>query len=204
MYTVVLMAALGTSVDMPDFGRRRGCHGCSGCCGGYAGCCGGGYGGCCGGGGCYGGGCCGGTPYAAPYSGGSYPGGYYGPAREQVPAGSMPPKGTAPPKPKPSGDIEEENTVPGQAWGPAPATIVVTLPADARLSFDGTPTQATSTRRVFNSPPLQPGQDYHYILTAQIVRDGRPLSVNQRVDVRSGQTANVSLRFPTTDMAASR
>jgi uncharacterized protein (TIGR03000 family) len=59
MYSMVLMAALTTGVDMPDFGRRggRGCHGCyGGCYGGY----GMGYGGCYGGygmgyGGCYGG-----------------------------------------------------------------------------------------------------------------------------------------------------
>ncbi len=60
MYTMVLMAALTTGTDMPDFGRRGGCHGCRGGC--YGGCWGGGWGGCYGGmgmgwgGGCWGGG----------------------------------------------------------------------------------------------------------------------------------------------------
>src|SRR5262249_43122388 len=65
MYSVVLMAALATSGETPDLGRRGGCHGCrggcyGGCYGGYGwgchGCYGGGYryGGCYGG--CYGGG----------------------------------------------------------------------------------------------------------------------------------------------------
>ncbi len=81
MYSMVLMAALTTGVDMPD--RRGGCCGCwggggyggcygcwGGCYGGWGGCwggwhgCGGGWGGCYGGwGGCYGvawGGGCGG------------------------------------------------------------------------------------------------------------------------------------------------
>lgn len=55
MYTIVLAAFLTTGSEVPDFGRRGGCHGCGG--GGCYGCWGGGcYGGW--GGGCYGG--CGG------------------------------------------------------------------------------------------------------------------------------------------------
>jgi len=56
MYSVVLLAALNTSLATPDFGRRGGGGGCCGCHGGcYGGCYGGGcYGG--GWGGCYGGG----------------------------------------------------------------------------------------------------------------------------------------------------
>lgn len=60
MYSIVLLAALTTGVDMPDRGGRRG-GGCCGCYGGggygmgYGGCYGGGYGMGMGGGGCYGG-----------------------------------------------------------------------------------------------------------------------------------------------------
>jgi uncharacterized protein (TIGR03000 family) len=64
MYSVILAAMLTTGNEVPDFGRRGGCHGCYGGCyggcwgGGYGGCWGGGYGGCWGGGGggCWGGG----------------------------------------------------------------------------------------------------------------------------------------------------
>lgn len=101
MYTMVLMAALTTGIDMPDRGGRRG-GGCCGCYGGmgYGGCYGGmgmGYGGCYGGmgrgyGGCYGGmgmgwgGCYGGMGmgyggYRMGYGGGwggGYGGGYGG------------------------------------------------------------------------------------------------------------------------------
>lgn len=75
MFSMVLMAALTTGTDMPDFGRR----------GGRGGCCGGGYGGCYGGysmgyGGCYGGsrmgyGGCYGSGYGMGY-GGCYGSGY--------------------------------------------------------------------------------------------------------------------------------
>jgi uncharacterized protein (TIGR03000 family) len=91
-----------------------------------------------------------------------------------------------------------------QVSGAAPATIVVNLPADATLRFDDFPTQSTSSRRVFSSPPLQQGQSYYYTLTAQILREGRPVTISQPVNVRAGQTAQVSLTFPTTEATASR
>lgn len=93
MYSMVLLAALTTSVDMPERGRRGGCHGCNGgCYGGMAwgGCYGGGggyYGGCYGmswggwGGGCYGSGYGGwGSCYGSGYGrwGGCYGSGWGG------------------------------------------------------------------------------------------------------------------------------
>jgi uncharacterized protein (TIGR03000 family) len=80
MYSLVLAAVLTTGTDVPDMGRRGGCHGCCGGCWGggcWGGCygCSGCYGGCWGcsgcGGGCYGGcwGCsgCGGGCYGGCY-----------------------------------------------------------------------------------------------------------------------------------------
>src|SRR3954454_7965797 len=71
MYGMVVMMALTSGAENPDFGKRnKGCHGC--CGGGYVSC----YGGCCGGGGVwYGGGCCGG---GAVWSGGGMRMGYGG------------------------------------------------------------------------------------------------------------------------------
>jgi uncharacterized protein (TIGR03000 family) len=199
MYTVVLMAAMTTSIDVPDFGHRHGCH-----CG---------YGGCYGGGwyGAYsGGGWCGGYGGYSPYhpTGGSYGGYFVGtPYRGSAPGtGGAPPRAPervpAPPPP-PAGKGEKEDTT-GEALGPAPATIIVTLPAGATLRFDNTPTQSTSPRRVFQTPPLEPGQDYYYTLTAQAMQDGQPVTVSRRVDLRAGQTARVALSFPTAAAAASR
>jgi uncharacterized protein (TIGR03000 family) len=76
-----------------------------------------------------------------------------------------------------------------------PATLVVTLPADARLTVDNTPTRLTSARRVFNSPPLQPGRSYRYTLKAEIVRDGQTLTTTRDVNVRAGQETDVNLEF---------
>ena len=75
----------------------------------------------------------------------------------------------------------------------APATVVVRLPADARLTFDGEPTRSTGPTRTFQSPPLGAGSGGQYVLRAEIVRDGRVLSVRQRVPVLAGTVREVRL-----------
>jgi uncharacterized protein (TIGR03000 family) len=80
----------------------------------------------------------------------------------------------------------------------------VNLPADARLQIDGVTTRATSATRLFSSPPLEPGQEYTYTLTAQITRDGQPITVTQPVNVRAGQQSQVTLNFPMTSATARR
>jgi uncharacterized protein (TIGR03000 family) len=78
---------------------------------------------------------------------------------------------------------------------PTPASIVVNLPAEARLTIDGNATTSSSTRRTFVSPNLEPGADYYYTLTAEVVVNGRTLSQTQRVQVRAGETTNVPFNF---------
>jgi uncharacterized protein (TIGR03000 family) len=75
----------------------------------------------------------------------------------------------------------------------APATLVVSLPADATLKVDGHATQATSDLRTFATPVLPAGQEFHYTLTAAIVRDGQTLTTTQQVTVRGGRTSQVDL-----------
>ena len=77
----------------------------------------------------------------------------------------------------------------------APATIVVSLPAEARLIIDGNSTTSTSARRVFTSPALQPGQTYVYTLRAEIVRDGQTMSETQQVTVRAGEQTPVTFNM---------
>ncbi|MCI0685225.1 MAG: TIGR03000 domain-containing protein [Gemmataceae bacterium] len=77
----------------------------------------------------------------------------------------------------------------------APATIVVNLPAEARLTVNGEATQSTSETRVFRSPPLTPGSEYYYTLNAKIMRDGQPVAVTRRVSVAAGRETRVTLDF---------
>jgi uncharacterized protein (TIGR03000 family) len=211
MYSIVLMMALGNGVSTPayqdealSFGRQamhdsghrlyRGCHGCNGCngchggrggrhgCHGCYGCYGGGYGcygggyGCQGGGyGCQGGGygCHGGGMYVAPA--------HHGKAHHE--------------------EDEEEAPKKKTTLGPAPATILVSLPADAQLTFDDARTTSTSSERTFVTPNLQPGTEYHYTLKATIVRGGETVATTKRIAVQAGEEARVSLEFPAARVA---
>lgn len=83
-------------------------------------------------------------------------------------------------------------------------TVTVNLPADARLLFNGTPAAGTGTTRTFAVPPLQPGRDYGYDLTAEVVRDGRVQTVTERLVVRAGQPASVTLNPGTIQTAGAR
>jgi uncharacterized protein (TIGR03000 family) len=203
MYSVVLMMALTATTDTPDLGRRGGgccgCYGggrhsrrgggCCGCYGGgyggcYGGCYGGGYGGCYGG--CYGMGCMGGG-YGGCYgmsSGGCYGGAYGGMPYTTTVIKQEQLKKT--PKPK-----DEEVSV------PTPATIVVSLPANAKLTIDKDATTQTGSQRVFASPALAPGREYHYTLEARFEQEGKPIVLKQEVAVRAGMTTPVSFTAPT-------
>src|SRR5579871_2913635 len=168
------------------FGHHRGhgCHGgyavCSGgygCTGGYAAYgCHGGYGGY----GCTGGymggvGCAGGYMMAPPG-----PGMAPMPATGKAPEGGKTEKAPAP-KPKEQGSVS------------APATIVVSLPAEAKLTVDGVATQSTSATRVFATPALDRGNEYFYTLTAEIARNGKTVTATKKVAVRAGEETRVSL-----------
>jgi uncharacterized protein (TIGR03000 family) len=77
----------------------------------------------------------------------------------------------------------------------------VSLPADAKLTVDGEATTSTSDHRVFLSPALPAGQEYHYTLQAEVVVDGRAVTVSKTIAVRAGEESRVTLT-PVTGVAA--
>jgi uncharacterized protein (TIGR03000 family) len=165
MYSVVLMMSLTGGMETPDFGRRS----CRCSCSGYSSCSGS----------CHGGrrsrrchGCCGG------YSGCC--GGYQGCCGGMPPAYRQPPGERVPPPKK----VQAEDR----------ATVVVNLPADARLTVGGRPTASTSAQRHFITPALPEGDSF-YVLRAEIVRDGRTLTAEQRIAVRPGEETRVNFDF---------
>ena len=192
MYTVVLMMAMTGGSEATTFGGRR-CNGggCNGGC--YASSCHGGGGGCHGGRafgrrGCHGGngcsvsvGCHGGCHGGCSASRGGN-GGYvvveprrYS-AEEQSETGPMP----------------VGNRVQN---GSAPATIIINLPAEARVTVDGQATTSTAGRRVFLSPPLAQGSEYFYTINAEIMRNGQPVALTRRVPVTAGRETRITLDF---------
>lgn len=211
MYSMVLMAALTTGVAAPDCHRCGGCGGCYGggygCWGCYGGCygCFGGCGGCWGGwgcGGCYGGGygCWGGYSSwgcmgcVGGYGGMSYPGAVM-PGGAGVMGGGVAPGAGAEqldkPKPNKNGDKE--------TMAPTRAKLVVELPADAKLFIDDLPMKTTSGVRAFNTPTLEPGQAYYYMVRIEYVQDGKTVSETRRVIVRAGQVARADFKDRDTD-----
>jgi uncharacterized protein (TIGR03000 family) len=174
MYSVVLLMAMTSGGDAIDRGHRGGCG-----CGGQSYSCG------CEGGRHHrrGGGCgsgCGSCGYAGGCSscGSGYAyGGSYG-ACATCANGICPIGGAV---------VEAE----------APATIVVSLPADAKLLIDDAATTSTSERRVFVSPNLPTGKEFHYTLKAEIPVNGKAQVVSQVVTVRAGEQTDVSLTAAT-------
>jgi uncharacterized protein (TIGR03000 family) len=84
----------------------------------------------------------------------------------------------------------------------APATLVVSLPADATLTVDDAPTASSSDTRLFVSPDLPMGREFHYTLKAKVMRDGKPVVVEETVAVKAGQQTSVTLKLPATSVAA--
>lgn len=188
MYSFVLMMALSGGVEAP---AAHGCHGCSGA---YSGCSGASACHSCRGGrrtarhgchssrgsrGCHG--CQ--TVYVVVCHGCSATrgcaGGYVPPP--------PPPPGTGPKKPEPIKKPTEQK----ESNAPAPAQIIVSLPADAALFIDDTTTLATSAQRIFVTPELEPNKDYYYTLKAEWVRDGERVTASRRVPLRAGQDTQV-------------
>jgi uncharacterized protein (TIGR03000 family) len=81
------------------------------------------------------------------------------------------------------------------------AKLYVTLPADAKLTIDGTPTVSTSETRFFESPSLTPGKTFYYVLKATVVRDGKTETVKKEVIVRAGEDTRVRIEIPETAVA---
>jgi uncharacterized protein (TIGR03000 family) len=78
--------------------------------------------------------------------------------------------------------------------GNSAVLISVSVPADAEIWFDGSKTVQTGTLRRFVSPPIVPGHDYAYEVTAKWMENGREVTQSRRVLVHAGE--RVSIIFP--------
>jgi len=83
-----------------------------------------------------------------------------------------------------------------QAATPASANIVVTLPADASLFVDGNATTSTTGTRILSTPPLESGKTFTYTLTAKVLQDGKPVTLEEKVTVKAGETSQVHFQTP--------
>lgn len=79
--------------------------------------------------------------------------------------------------------------------------IRIRVPANAKITFDDTPTVQTGTERYYYSPPLEPGRSFVYRVRAQWDENGKPVDQTRMVSVRAGDQVN--LNFDTTNNAGS-
>lgn len=88
------------------------------------------------------------------------------------------------------------------AGKPSAGTVTVSLPADAQLRFNGAAVAGTGESRTFQTPALEPGREYAYDLTAEVVRGGERQTLTGWVVVRAGQAATATLEAPAVRTAA--
>ncbi len=192
---------------------------CNGCCGGCNGCygsmsC---YGGCMGGcmGGCQGSYSMGG--YGMSSSGYEMPMGMntsmpmntYG-AMPMNPYGGMP-MTQGMPYSMPQGNVMNPVpplNMPNQLpYGPPPqaadatvpanqATVVVNLPADARLYVEKHLMTLTGTTRAFRTPDLAPGSKYNYTIRMEVERGGKMIEKTENITIEPGKRTQVSFADP--------
>jgi uncharacterized protein (TIGR03000 family) len=90
--------------------------------------------------------------------------------------------------------VAKVDPVPAPAANEEPATVQLSVPADAEIWFDGVATSKVGTERTFHTPPLERGIRYRYTVRARWTEDGKPVDESQSVIVRAGEAARV--RFP--------
>ena len=69
--------------------------------------------------------------------------------------------------------------------------ITVRVPAGATLFVDGTRNPSADAVRRFTTPPLTAGREFAYLLRVEVVRNGQPESVTQKVTFRAGEHSEV-------------
>lgn len=127
-----------------------------------------------------------------------------------LPAIASPPSGNSTPAIAPpvggSTDQPKKITPPGGngSVSSGQATLVVNLPADARLYVDGDYCPLTSSTRTFNSPAIEQGRRYSYTLKAEMVRDGKTQTETKTVVFEAGKLVQVNFEEPSRVQAARR
>lgn len=75
-----------------------------------------------------------------------------------------------------------------------PGKVSISLPADAKLTFNGALAGGTGEVRTYFTPELNADQNYEYVLTAEVTREGQTMTATERVIVRAGEVTTVTLK----------
>lgn len=74
---------------------------------------------------------------------------------------------------------------------PAKATVVVKVPANAKVYIDDNLMHSTSAERTFTSPALETGQSYYYTIRVVTEKDGKEVADVRQVTVRGGEVSRL-------------
>jgi uncharacterized protein (TIGR03000 family) len=74
-----------------------------------------------------------------------------------------------------------------------PILVNLRLPSDAKVWFNGSPTNQTGTMRSFKSPPVAAGQNYVYDIRIQWKQDGKNRTQTRRINVEAGDVINLTM-----------
>ena len=97
------------------------------------------------------------------------------------PVAQEPVKAEPPIKPAPANDFPTSPPVGDRA------TITVKLPPGATLYVDDRKSPSQEPVRSFATPPLPTGREFAYLLNAEVVRNGQPETLTQKVPFRAGE-----------------
>jgi uncharacterized protein (TIGR03000 family) len=207
------------------FSMGGGCNGCCGGCNGCCGGCNGGCNGCFGSMSCFGGsGCCGGYSGYSMADFGMSSSGYVVPMGmfNSMPMdnfgstpmmGSMPMMGSTPyampmvpqgnvmtPTPPLNMPNQMPYGSPPQAadatMSPNQATVVVSLPADARLYVEKELMNLTGSVRAFRTTDLAPGAKYTYTIRMEVERGGKIIDKTEVINLEPGKRTQVFFPDP--------
>jgi uncharacterized protein (TIGR03000 family) len=87
-----------------------------------------------------------------------------------------------------------------QSFYPTPATalpvnVTVLVPvADAQVWIDGVATTRLGMDRLFESPPLEPNQNFSYTVKARWMQSGKAVTQERHVQFHAGQYITVNFR----------
>jgi len=94
------------------------------------------------------------------------------------------------------GSLSSENyyrTPTNAASTKRPVRINLSVPADAKIWFDGSQTNQTGTARIFESPPLTGGREYTYLIRIQWKHDGKDITQTRQLIVHAGHVVSLAL-----------
>jgi uncharacterized protein (TIGR03000 family) len=89
--------------------------------------------------------------------------------------------------------LAKADSAPAPAADQEPATVILSVPEDAEVWFNGVPTSQQGYERRFVTPPLAKGEYYHYTIHAVWSADGKGYDISRTVPVQAGREVRVSI-----------